>query len=77
MELVKDEAVIKKLLAENEEFTKLYNEHFELEEKIAEIDKKHYVSSDEEMERKRLQKIKLAGKDRMMEIIRLFKASSN
>lgn len=70
MDLIKDEALFKKLLEENEEFKKLYNEHLELEEKIAQIDKKHFLTPEEEAERKRLQKIKLAGKDRMFQIIK-------
>ncbi|MCX7991682.1 MAG: DUF465 domain-containing protein [Proteobacteria bacterium] len=76
MDLVKDEALVKKLLEENEEFKKLYNEHLELEEKIAEIDKKHFLTADEEAERKRLQKIKLAGKDRMFEIIKAYQSKN-
>lgn len=77
MELVKEEAIIKVLLESNEEFKKLYNEHFELEKKIAEFDSKHYLTPEEELERKRLQKIKLAGKDRMFQIIKEYKSKNN
>lgn len=77
MELAKEEAVVKILLENNDEFKKLYSEHLELEEKIAEFDNKHYLTPEEEIERKRLQKIKLAGKDRMFEIIREFKNKNN
>jgi len=77
MDLVKEEAVVKILLESNEEFKKLYNEHLELEKKIAEFDSKHYLTPEEELERKRLQKIKLAGKDRMFEIIKEYKNRNN
>lgn len=77
MELAKEEAVVKILLENNDEFKKLYSEHLELEKKIAEFDNKHYLTPEEEVERKRLQKIKLAGKDRMFEIIREFKNKNN
>ena len=36
---------------------------------LARLDAKQHLSTDEEVERKRLQKLKLAGKDRMMEIL--------
>lgn len=77
MDLVQEDAVVKKLVVENEEFKKLYSEHLDLENKLAEIDKKHYISPEEELERKRLQKIKLAGKDRMFELIRKYKAATS
>ncbi len=77
MDLVKEEAVVKILLESNEEFKKLYNEHLELEKKIAEFDSKHYLTPEEELERKRLQKIKLAGKDRMFELIKEYKNQNN
>lgn len=76
MDLIKDEALVNKLVQENEEFRKLYKEHLELEDKIAEIDKKHFLTADEEAERKRLQKIKLAGKDRMFEIIKQYQSKN-
>ncbi len=76
MDLIKDETLVKKLLEENDEFKRLYVEHLELEEKIAEIDKKHFLTADEEAERKRLQKIKLAGKDRMFEIIKHYQSKN-
>lgn len=76
MDLIKDETLVKKLLEENDEFKRLYAEHLELEEKIAEIDKKHFLTADEEAERKRLQKIKLAGKDRMFEIIKHYQSKN-
>jgi uncharacterized protein YdcH (DUF465 family) len=77
MDLGKEEAVVKILLESNEEFKRLYNEHLELEKKIAEFDRKHYLTPEEELERKRLQKIKLAGKDRMFELIKEYKNRNN
>lgn len=77
MDLLKDEALVKKLVNENEEFRKLYEEHLELKSKIAEFDNKHYITPEEELERKRLQKIKLAGKDRMFEILKEYKNKNN
>ncbi len=71
-----NEEEIKDLLRrENEEFKKLDEEHKSLKGLLAEIDRKVYLSSDEEMERKKLQKLKLSKKDRMAELIREYRKS--
>jgi hypothetical protein len=41
----------------------------ELEKQLAVFQHKHHLSPDEEVEMKRIQKLKLAGKDRIMEIL--------
>ncbi len=63
------------LRKENEEFKKLSDEHKDLERLLTEIDRKVYLNSDEEMERKRIQKLKLLKKDKMAEFVRDFKKS--
>jgi hypothetical protein len=40
-----------------------------LEKKLAEYQHKHYLTPEEEVEMKKIQKLKLIGKDRMMEIL--------
>ncbi len=77
MDLMNDEVLVKKLVQENEEFRKLYEEHLELKAKIAEFESKHYLTAEEEMEKKRLQKIKLAGKDKMFEMLKAYKSKNN
>lgn len=56
-------------LGSDYELDKLWAEHAELEAKLAALDKKKWLSPEEDMERKRLQKEKLAGKDRMLAIV--------
>lgn len=68
MEL-KDEQTIVSLLDKDPELRKFYEEHRELEKKLADLQHKHYLTPDEEVEIKKIQKRKLAGKDRMMEIL--------
>lgn len=68
MEL-KDEQTIVSLLEKDPELKKCYDEHRELEKQLAEFQHKHHLSPDEEIEMKKIQKLKLAGKDRMMEIL--------
>ena len=40
-----------------------------LERELTPLQEKIYLSPEEEVEKKRLQKLKLAGKDKMMEIL--------
>lgn len=70
---MKEQEVVENLKKESEEFRKLLEEHHSLEHLLAEIDKKVYLTPEEEIERKKIQKQKLAKKDRMAELIRDFK----
>ena len=70
-----DQEIMEALRKENEEFKKLSDEHKDLERLLTEIDRKVYLNSDEEMERKRIQKLKLLKKDKMAEFVRDFKKS--
>jgi hypothetical protein len=65
----KNDPVIRDLISGNEEFRSLFREHEELEKQLAEIDSHHYLSAEQDLERKRLQKVKLRGRDRMEELI--------
>jgi len=64
-----DIELIRKLLPNDEELRRLWAEHLDLEKKLEQYNKKHYLSSEEEMKRKEIQKLKLAGKDRIEEIL--------
>jgi len=64
-----EEQTIVSLLDQEPELKKFYDEHLELEKKLAEFQRKHHLTAEEEVEMKRIQKLKLIGKDRMMEII--------
>lgn len=66
---VKEEQAIVSLLDRDPELKKCYEEHREFERKLAEYQHKHHLTPDEEMEMKKIQKLKLVGKDRMMEIL--------
>jgi len=72
---LKDEEIIQLLLKESEEFKKLEQDHKNLKGMLAEIDKKVYLSPEEEMERKKIQKLKLSKKDKMAELVREYKKS--
>ncbi len=70
---MKEQEIIEHLKKENEEFRKILEEHHGLDETLAEIDRKVYLTPEEEVERKKLQKQKLAKKDKMAEFIRDFR----
>ncbi len=70
---VNEEVLRARLRIENPEFQKWEEEHHKLEATLASIDSHPYLTPEEEMERKRVQKLKLATKDKMMEIIRRYK----
>jgi uncharacterized protein len=64
-----EEEKIAELAEKNSDFKGLVQEHRMLDEKLKEFDRKVYLTPDEEIERKRLQKLKLAKKDRIAEIL--------
>lgn len=65
-----DEELIRSLLDEDFELRKHYQEHERLDRQIGKLSGKAHLSPAEEAERKRLQKLKLAGRDRMVDILR-------
>ena len=65
----KDEQLIRSLLDREPELRRYYEEHADLERQLATFQQKLHLTPDEEVEKKRLQKRKLAGKDKIMEIL--------
>ena len=66
---IKEEQVIVSLLDKEPELRKHYEEHQALEKQLLDFQHKHHLSAEEEVEMKRIQKLKLAGKDKIMEIL--------
>jgi uncharacterized protein YdcH (DUF465 family) len=64
-----EEELIRSLIHQDDELKRYYEEHLELERQLETFQHKHYLTPEEDLEKKRLQKIKLAGKDRIMEIL--------
>ena len=65
----KDEQLIQSLLDREPDLRRYYEEHVDLERQLGALQQRPYLSPEEELHKKRLQKLKLAGKDRMMEIL--------
>lgn len=70
---VYEEPVVQTLRRENPDFQRWEEEHNKLEQTLAGFDSHPYLTPEEEVERKRIQKMKLATKDKMMDMIRHFK----
>ena len=69
----KDQALIQKLCEENPRFRLLYEEHVLFEKQLRALDDRVYLTPEEEMDRRRMQKLKLAGKDEMETILREYR----
>jgi uncharacterized protein YdcH (DUF465 family) len=65
----REEALIQQLAAHDAELRKLYEEHLELKHQLEAFRHKLYLTPEEELETKRIQKLKLASKDRMMALV--------
>jgi uncharacterized protein YdcH (DUF465 family) len=63
------------LLETNDEFRRLASMHHELDERLVQLESKHYLSSDEQIEEVTLKKKKLHLKDRMEVILRAYRQS--
>lgn len=66
-------ALIQRLSEENPRFRKLHEEHILFEKKLQELDERTYLTPEEDLERKKIQKLKLAGKDEMESILREYR----
>ena len=65
--------IIEKLLEEDEEFKQIHSEHRELDDVVKNLERKDTLTADDQLEVKRLKKIKLSLKDRMEAKIREMK----
>jgi len=64
-----DQTLLQNLTETNPRFRMLYEEHTLFEKQLSEYDKKGYLSAQEELEKNKVKKMKLVGKDEMEKII--------
>lgn len=65
----REEILIHSLIETDSELRRHYEEHTELKRRLEYLRQKPYLTEDESIEEKQIQKQKLAGKDKMMEIL--------
>ncbi|MBW1709338.1 MAG: DUF465 domain-containing protein [Deltaproteobacteria bacterium] len=71
----RDEELIASLLDEEPELKELMAQHRALGERVDELSKRPYLTTEETMEKKRLQKLKLSGRDRIESILARYRKS--
>ena len=64
-----DVSLIEQVKRDNAEFSRLLEEHARYEQQLAAYNDLRFMTSAQEVERKRLQKLKLHGKDRILAIL--------
>ena len=71
--MVNNSLLVDQLKSENQDFQKWSELHGELEERLDCFKRFKFLTSDEEMEKKKVQKQKLIAKDRMENILMLYR----
>ena len=64
-----DQTLLQNLIENNPRFRMLYEEHVLFEKQLTEYEKKPYLSPQEELEKNKVKKMKLVGKDEMERIL--------
>ena len=68
--MIKEEELVSRLMKEDEDFIKIKKSHTELAVQLDEIEKKPFLTPQDEIEIKIIKKKKLAYKDEMEKILR-------
>jgi len=63
------DSIERALLEENEEYKQLHVDHASYESILEEFSQKKFLTPEEDLEFKRIKKLKLQGKDRMNQIL--------
>lgn len=69
--MLTEDAIVEQLRRTSTEFRELEESHHRLDLELNDLQKRHVLTPNEEIEKKRIQKEKLATKDRLAEFIRL------
>jgi hypothetical protein len=69
----KDKLLIEKHIGSDEELRKYVEEHLLLEKKLEEFNKNVHLTADEEVEEKKMKKMKLAGRDKIEMILKKYR----
>ena len=73
----RDLALIKTWIQQDPELKQRIDEHEEFERRLEEFNRRPYLTAEETLERKRLQKLKLAGRDKIEQILAKYRQKEN
>ncbi len=71
-----DELLIERYIRQDDELKKHVEDHRKLEAALEDFNKRIYLTPQEELEKKKMQKLKLASKDRIFHILTKYKKNS-
>jgi hypothetical protein len=74
MEITAQDELKAHLMATDEQFRQLAQQHSDYDHKLQELEAKHALTDDEQLEEVRLKKLKLHLKDQMAEMLNRYKA---
>ena len=69
----RDKLLIEKHIDNDDELKQFVEEHILFEKQLDELSEKVYLTPDEEMKQKELKKLKLAGRDKIEEILKKYR----
>jgi len=69
----KDKLLIEKHIDNDEELKSYVEEHVLFEKQLDELNKKPYLTQEEEVRKKKIKKLKLAGRDKIELILRKYR----
>jgi len=70
----RDEELISRYLEQDDELKRYVTEHREFERQLEEFNRRPYLTAEESIAKKKLQKLKLAGRDRIEQILAHYRA---
>lgn len=73
----RDLELIQKYINTDPELKRYMEEHEEFEKKLEELNRRIFLTPEEEVERKKIQKLKLAGRDRIEAILAKYRSPNN
>ena len=73
----RDLELIQKYESADEVLANLYKEHLDYEKELEELEEKHFLTPEEEVQKAKIKKKKLMGRDQMESILSKYRASEN
>jgi hypothetical protein len=70
----RDQELIQRYISSDPELKRYMSEHEEYERKLDELNRRLYLTPEEEVQKKKIQKLKLAGRDRIEAILAKYRS---